>query len=94
MKNKGEKNYQIIFDKRAAKQLKKLPKEIQGHLKSKIAELSINPRPPGVVKLTGKDKIYRVRVGDYRIIYQIQDNELIILIAQVSDRKNAYKDKI
>ncbi|MGL5941998.1 MAG: type II toxin-antitoxin system RelE family toxin [Waterburya sp.] len=76
-------NYRIEFVKQAAKQFKALPKQEQQRLKLKIDALVKDPRPSGVVKLSGQDDLYRIRVGNYRIIYSIQDNQLLILVVKI-----------
>lgn len=54
--------------------------------------LGTNPRPDGYVKLKGSDNLFRVRVGPYRIIYTIQDDKLIVLVLEIGDRKDVYKN--
>jgi len=54
-------------------------------------QLAENPRPDGVVKLKGADNEYRIRIGDYRVRYEIGDEELIILLLQCKHRKDVYK---
>jgi mRNA interferase RelE/StbE len=61
--------YQIEISARAAKQLKKLSSEIRERINDKILELAENPRPSGVVKLENTDNTYRIRVGNYRVLY-------------------------
>ena len=56
-----------------------------------IDTLEINPRPPGCIKLTGEDNVWRVRVGDYRILYEIFDQRLSILVIRIADRRDAYR---
>ncbi len=56
-----------------------------------IDGLAIDPRPSGVVKLSGEENLYRVRAGDYRIVYSIQDAALLVLIVKVGDRKDVYR---
>ena len=85
-------NYQIEFTKSASKQLKKLPKEQQIRIQAKIDELADNPRPDGVVKLTNSAN-YRIRVGSYRIVYDILDDILLISVVKVSHRKDVYRSK-
>ena len=58
---------------------------------SAIGGLASNPRPPGCLKMQGGDGLYRVRVGDYRIIYQIQDSVLTVLVVQIGNRKEIYR---
>ena len=70
-------SYEIIFSKGATKQLSKLPQKIQDRIQSKIDDLAIEPRPDGVKKLANDD-LYRIRVGNYRVIYKIQDDILLV----------------
>ena len=83
-------SYQIIISRQAAKEIKKLPKATIPKVYTKIKSLADDPRPSGVVKLTSFENLWRVRVGDYRIIYTIEDDVQIVDIRQVIDRKDAY----
>jgi mRNA interferase RelE/StbE len=83
--------YRIEFAKAAAKQFKALPLAEQQRLKPKIDNLANDPRPAGVVKLTGEDNLYRIRVGNYRIIYTIWENELVVLVVKVGHRRDIYR---
>jgi mRNA interferase RelE/StbE len=83
--------YQIEFVKQAAKQFRALPTQEQERLQPKIEDLAIEPRPNGVVKLTGEEDLYRIRVGDYRIIYSIQDDQLLILVVKIGHRREVYR---
>ncbi|MFN6515434.1 MAG: type II toxin-antitoxin system RelE family toxin [Nostoc sp. CreGUA01] len=76
-------NYQVIFSKAALKQFNKLSSDLEERLKTKINELATEPRPNGVKKLDNDD-LYRIRVGDYRVIYQIKDDILLVSIVKVS----------
>ena len=84
-------SYQIEFVKQAAKQFKTLPTEEQQRLQSKIDALASEPRPVGVVKLVGEEDLYRIRVGDYRLIYAIQDAILLVLILKIGHRRDVYR---
>jgi len=84
-------SYTIDFSHRAARQFKDLPQQAQVRLKARIDALAENPRPRGVEKLKGEDDLYRIRVGDYRVIYQVRDKALIILIVMIGDRKQVYQ---
>ncbi|MGL5795410.1 MAG: type II toxin-antitoxin system RelE family toxin [Waterburya sp.] len=84
-------NYRIEFVKQAAKQFKALPNQEQQRLKPKIDALVKDPRPIGVVKLSGQEDLYRIRVGSYRVIYSIQDNQLLILVVKIGHRKDIYR---
>ena len=68
-----------------------LPDEIQERIATKIQQLSENPRPNGVVKMKGSENEYRIRIGDYRVRYEIEDEELIILLLQCKHRKDVYR---
>ena len=83
--------YTIEFSRRAEREFKSLTKAVQRRLVPKIDSLADNPRPRGVKKLEGEDDLYRIRVGDYRIIYQVRDKALIVLVIKVADRKEAYR---
>jgi mRNA interferase RelE/StbE len=82
--------YKITISKTAQKQLDKLPDKIAELLIDAIADLADDPRPSGCKKLKGRDG-YRIRKGDYRIIYDIFDNILLIDIITVGNRKDIYK---
>ena len=83
--------YQIDFAPSAAKQFKKLRGDIRQGVEAKVDSLATNPRPPGVEKLEGADDLYRVRVGDFRIVYEIHDRHLTVLVVRIADRKDVYR---
>jgi mRNA interferase RelE/StbE len=83
--------YRIEFVKQAAKQFKALPNQEQQRLKPKIDALAKDPRPTGIVKLSGQDDLYRIRVGNYRVIYSIQDNQLLVLVVKIGHRRDIYR---
>jgi mRNA interferase RelE/StbE len=82
--------YKIEIKRSAAKELKSLPKKDILNIINKIESLAENPRPIGSVKLTGKEQ-YRLRQGNYRILYSIEDDVLIIYIVKIGHRKDIYK---
>ncbi|MFA4853228.1 MAG: type II toxin-antitoxin system RelE/ParE family toxin [Bacteroidales bacterium] len=82
--------YKVVITKTASKQLDKLPNNISDMLLDAISSLSHNPRPIGHIKLKNREG-YRVRKGDYRIIYDIFDNILVVDIIAVGHRKNIYE---
>jgi mRNA interferase RelE/StbE len=82
--------YTIDFVPTAAKELAKLPKRERQRLGEKIDALAEAPRPPGAEKLTGVDA-WRVRVGDYRIVYEVRDRVLVVLVLAVGNRREIYK---
>jgi mRNA interferase RelE/StbE len=83
--------YRIEITPAAERQLKALSKTLQKRMVEQFLDLEIIPRPPGVEKLKGSEDQYRLRVGDYRIIYQIQDQALIILVVKIGHRKDIYR---
>lgn len=83
--------YEVEIAPAAGRTIKKLPKNIQRLIIEKIELLANEPRPVGVVKLSAKDSLYRVRTGDYRIIYQIQDKILLVVITKVGHRRDVYQ---
>ena len=83
--------YSIVTPKAVQKQLDALPNDVYDRVSVKIQQLAENPRPDGVVKLKGFDNEYRIRIGDYRVRYEINDEELIIILLQCKHRKDVYK---
>lgn len=81
--------YTAVLSKKAQKQLDKLPDNIAEPIFNAILELEENPRPAGNKKLKGRDG-YKIRIGNYRLIYEIFDNELIIDVIALGHRKNIY----
>ena len=81
--------YSIEFRASAARQFRKLPEQVQRRLRQKIDLLATNPRPHGYEPLEGEPG-YRVKVGDYRIVYDIQDQMLMVLILRVAHRRHVY----
>ncbi|MDZ8264171.1 type II toxin-antitoxin system RelE/ParE family toxin [Nostoc sp. ChiQUE01b] len=86
-------SYKVEILRGALKQLKKIPSELQERIQIKIDDLATEPRPNGVKKLKGKENAYRIRVGDYRVIYDIFDDLLVVNVVEVGHRKNIYKDE-
>jgi len=68
-----------------------LPNDVCDRIAEKIEQLAEDPRPDGVVKMKGSDHEYRIRIGDYRVRYEIDDKELIILLLQCKHRKDVYR---
>jgi mRNA interferase RelE/StbE len=82
--------YSIIIKPSANKSLLKLPKNIQTRILNALQHLADNPRPIGSIKLQSSFDLYRIRIGDYRVIYSIDDQQIQILIATVGHRKDIY----
>jgi mRNA interferase RelE/StbE len=85
-------SYAIKIKKSAQKSLAKISQPYQSNIIESIRDLSNQPRPPGCKKLSGRDA-WRIRVGDYRVIYEITDFELVILIVHIGHRSEVYKTK-
>lgn len=83
--------YEIQLTSRAQKSLKKLEKRVLAKIASIIDSLETDPRPNGVKKMKGHDNRYRVREGDYRVVYQIDDGKLLVLIIDIGHRKDIYR---
>lgn len=83
--------YSVSFAGAAQRQFDKLPKPAQRRLGAVIAQLADDPRPAGVVKLSAADGLYRVRDGDYRAVYRIEDNRLLVLVVKVGHRRDIYR---
>ena len=83
--------YRVELKPSAASQLRKLDRGIQKRIFAKFDQLRDNPRPNGVQKLAGEDDLYRVRVGDFRIVYTIFDDQLLVLVLVIGDRKDVYR---
>lgn len=87
----GPRVYRIELKPAAARDLAALATRDRVRVSKRIDALAANPRPPGVEKLKGAENLWRVRVGDYRIVYTIQDNALLVLVVRVRHRRDAYR---
>ena len=83
--------YRLQLSPRANRDLKKLPTRVQERLKDYIDALAHAPRPSVVVKLEGEVNIYRIRVGDYRVLYEVHDQIFVVIVLKIADRKEAYR---
>ncbi len=84
-------SYQIEFKSSALKELERLPRQIIPRAIAAIKGLAENPYLSGVKKLVGFEHTYRIRVGDYRIVYEIREDHLVIEIIRLKHRKDIYK---
>ncbi len=82
--------YTVFIERYAQKQIIKLDKKAIPVIKEAISGLSDNPRPQGHIKLKGEEA-YRIRVGNYRIIYEINDGKIIVTVVAVGNRKDIYR---
>ena len=83
-------SYKIEWKHSAARELRKLPREAVSRILQAVEELSADPYPTGVRKLVGSEQTYRIRVGDYRVVYSVFSSTLIIQIIRVGHRKDVY----
>ena len=83
--------YQISISREAAKTFRKVHPEAARRLKTAILALADDPRPPGCIQLVGGAGELRIRVGDYRVVYEIIDNELVVLVLRVAHRREVYR---
>lgn len=84
-------NYKITFKSSVAKDLRVIPTADVQRILSRIDELAENPRASGCIQLSGHE-LYRVRQGNYRIVYEIRDGELIVVVIKVGHRSSVYTD--
>ncbi|NMF61754.1 type II toxin-antitoxin system RelE family toxin [Brasilonema octagenarum] len=84
-------SYTIIISKSVQKQIDDLPNDVIERVVEKIQNLAEEARPDGVVKLKGSDNEYRIRVGDYRVRYEIDDESQLVQLLQCKHRKDVYR---
>lgn len=83
--------YAVEFTTSAARSVRKLDGQIRRRLLAGIAGLAADPRPHGVKKLSGADNAWRIRINDYRVIYEIHDHALTVLVVDVGHRREVYR---
>ena len=82
--------FNIVFRKSVTKDLKAIPKKDQVRILQRIAQLAEDPRPPASKRLSGQQR-YRIRQGIYRVLYEIEDDQLIVTVVKVGNRGDVYK---
>ncbi len=82
-------SYTVEIKKEAEKVLAKIPSKIQAQIRAKIAALAVNPRAPG--PMGGFSNRYRFRQGDYRVIYEVEDDRMVVVVVKVGARGDVYK---
>ncbi len=84
--------YEIILSANATDWLEEcLDAKLKRRIAAAIDGLAIVPRPPGSAKLAGEDSVWRIRVGDFRILYEVYDDRLIVLVIRIAKRSEAYR---
>lgn len=84
-------SYRVEFTEKALLEFSRLPKKVQKKLSEEITALTDDPRPAGARKIKGRNDCYRLRQGDYRLVYAVIDAMLFILIVRAGHRKDVYK---
>lgn len=83
--------YAIRFTRSAEKALARLPKQVAVRITAAIAELAGDPRPAGCKKIRGEQGAWRIRVGNYRVVYVVRDSELVVSVVSVGHRRDVYR---
>ena len=91
MTSRARRRYRVELKPSAARALAKLPKPALRRVAEAIDALTEEPRPRGARKLTGAPDLYRIRVGDYRVIYAIEDRVLLVLVVALGHRQEVYR---
>ncbi len=84
-------SYKIEWRKSTKKDLRKIPPQQVKKIISSVETLGSDPFPPGNTKLTGSEFTYRIRVGDYRVVYEVRELEILIEVVRVRHRKDVYR---
>lgn len=84
-------SYRVVFARSARKELEQLPAREVGRIFAKIEDLALDPRPEGCRKLAGDGNTWRIRIGNYRVIYAVDDRARLVDIIAVRHRRDAYR---
>lgn len=83
--------YEVNLSPGARRAFVKLGDSVRARIEQRIDDLAANPRPPGCVKLGGFANTWRVRVGEYRIVYEVYDNRLVVVVIRIGHRREVYE---
>jgi len=83
--------YEVYLERAAERDLRRLPVETFRRIVPRIRALAENPRPPGCRKLTGSENDWRIRIGDYRVIYEVDEGEKAVRVFRIRHRREAYR---
>jgi mRNA interferase RelE/StbE len=86
----SEAAYELRLNPRAAREYRRLQGPLRERVRAAIDALAIDPRPRGVDKLAGRDD-YRIRVGDHRVVYAVDDDERVVIVARIAHRREVYR---
>ena len=84
--------WRVVIHRRAEKTLRRLDGDTLERIRQAIRKLALDAHPSGYKKLSGYDNLFRLRVGDWRIIYAVENDQLIVLVLEISTRGGAYRD--
>ncbi len=84
-------SYRVELTRSAEKDLRRIDKSNIATIYHGVERLANDPRPHGVKKLSGADRTYRIRIGDYRVVYEIEDDVLLVLVIRIAHRKDVYR---
>jgi mRNA interferase RelE/StbE len=84
-------HYDVRLVPTARRELLKLPVRIRGRVADAIRTLAADPRPPGCKKLAGIAEYFRIRVGDYRVLYEVREREVLVLVIKIGHRRDVYR---
>ena len=85
--------YTVELSNRAKRDLAALTADIQTRIVTALRKLAENPRPSGIEKLKGEENAYRLRVGDYRVLYEVHDKRLLVLVVKIGHRREVYRKR-
>lgn len=85
--------YRIALSPAAARELRKLDPQVRRRIQGALELLSVDPRPPAATRLVGGAGEWRVRTGDYRIVYEVIDDQLLVLVLRVGHRREVYRSR-
>lgn len=83
-------SYRLVFRQSVAKDLRKVPREDAARILKRIEGLAVDPRPPGTEKLSAREQ-YRLRQGRYRVLYEVKDDEAVVVVVKVGHRRDVYR---
>jgi len=83
--------YRVVFARSARRELERLEMSVARRIISRIEALATDPRPPGCVKLQGAADLWRIRIGDYRVVYSVDDHARVVDIRVIRHRSDAYR---
>jgi mRNA interferase RelE/StbE len=84
-------SYKVALTSSATKELNKLPGQLVARIVMRLDNLAANPRPPGCKKMQGGDREWRIRIGDYRAVYTIDDAKLLVEVTRIRHRSGVYE---